>query len=186
MNVERVAKRAGSAVRRIVLRSNDLLEVQENQQLDVDSEAFGALLFDEVGNIGARNEMDVDVLILVAAAIPDPAHAVGTDQREALRQHSGRSVELAKSLDPLGGEAGLFLEFLDRGGLRPSHSGSLIADEPGRQFDAAASGGTRGWSIRITLPSYSARITTARMLLARLAYSHLPALQGADDTCPPT
>ena len=47
------------------------------------------------------------------------------------------------------------------------------------------SGGTRGWSIRITLPSYSARMTTALMSLVRLAYSHLPRRSDADELALP-
>ena len=46
-------------------------EAQEDQQLDVDAEALGALLLEEVGDVGARDEMDVDVLMLVAAALAD-------------------------------------------------------------------------------------------------------------------
>ena len=34
------------------------------------AEALGALLLDEIGDVGARDEVDVDVLILVAAASP--------------------------------------------------------------------------------------------------------------------
>src|SRR4051812_5411936 len=62
-------------------------EIQEQEQLDVHTEAFCAFLFKEVRNIGARDEMDIDVLILVAAALADPADAVGADQSEGFRQH---------------------------------------------------------------------------------------------------
>ena len=139
----------------------------------------------KLGMSAARDEMDVDVLILVAAALADPADAVRADQREALRQHAGRGVEVAEPLDPLGGEAGLLLQLLDRGGLD-----RRVRDprrRPGRR-EARRSGSrapTRGWSTRITLPSYSARMTTARMSLARLAYSHLPRRSSADELALP-
>ncbi len=111
--------------------------IQEQQQLDVDAEPFGALLLDEVRDVGARDEVDVDVLILVAAALADPAHAVRADEREAFRQHAGRRVKFAEPLDPVGGEAGLLLELLDRGafdrGVRV-----LVADQAGGKLDAAA------------------------------------------------
>src|SRR5690349_22259282 len=80
--------------------------VQEKQQLDVDAEPFGALLLDEIRDLGARHEVNVDVLILVAAALADLANAVGTDEREAFRQHARGSVEFAEALDAIGGEAG--------------------------------------------------------------------------------
>ena len=98
--------------------------------------------------------------LLVAAALADLAHAVGANQREALREHAGRGIEIAEALDPFGGEAGLFLQLLDRGAFG-RRVGIVVADQAGGKLDAAAPSGTRGWSIRITLPSNSARMTTA-------------------------
>ena len=112
--------------------------------------------------------------LLVAAALADPAHAVRADQGEAFRQHAGRGVEIAEALDPLGGEAGFLLELLDRGAF-DRRVGILVADQARREARRSGSrAATRGWSTRITLPSYSARMTTALMSRVRLAYSHLP------------
>src|SRR5258705_6854141 len=112
------------------------LVIQEDEELHVDREALGALLFDEVGDCGALDEMDGNVLIMVAAALADPAQPVRADQSEAFRQHARRGVEIAKAFDPLRGEAGFFLELLDRGFL-DRRIGVLVADQPGRKLDAA-------------------------------------------------
>src|SRR5206468_8077965 len=111
-------------------------EVHEDEQLHVDAEAFGALLLDEIGNVLARDEMDVDVLVLVPAALADPPHPMRTHQGEALRQHSRGGIEVAEPLDALGGEAGLFLELLYRGCFDSSIP-VLIPNEAGGKLDAA-------------------------------------------------
>src|SRR5579884_718894 len=112
-------------------------EVHEDQQLHVDAEAFGALLLDEVRDLRARHEVDVDVLILVAAPFADLANAMRTHQRETLRKHPWRSIKLAEPFDPLGREARLLLQLLDSGALG-RRIGVLVADEPGGKLDAAA------------------------------------------------
>ena len=62
---------------------------------------------------------------------------MGTHQREALRQHPRRRVEIAEPLDALGGEAGFLLELLDRGAL-DGGIGVLVADQPGGKLEAPA------------------------------------------------
>src|SRR5689334_24528463 len=57
---------------------------------------FGALLFDEIRNVGAGDEVDVDVLILVAAALADLSNAVRADQSEAFRQHRSEERRVGK------------------------------------------------------------------------------------------
>src|SRR4051812_361743 len=58
-------------------------------------------------------------------------------QREALRQHSWRGIEVAEPFDALGGEAGFLLELLDRGRFRRGVR-IVVADQPRWEFDAAA------------------------------------------------
>src|SRR5689334_12469935 len=83
--------------------------------------------------------MNVDVLILVAATIADLPEAVRPNQGEPLGKHAGRRIEVAQPLDPLGGEAGLFLKLLDRRRF-DRRAGVDVADEARREFDAAAIG----------------------------------------------
>ena len=144
-----------------------------NQQFDVDPDAFGALLFEEIRDIGAGHQVDGDVLAVRPPAVADFSNTVRPNQREAFREHAGRGVEFAEPLHALGGEAGLLLQLLDRGRFG-RRAGIVVANQAGGKLDAAAASGTRGWSTRITLPSCSARMTTARMPPVRLAYSHLP------------
>ena len=118
------------------LRPGRFRSLSEDQQLHVDPEALGALLLDEIGDVGARDEMDVDVLILVAAALADLADAMRADQGEAFRQHAGRRVKFAEPLDPVGGEAGLLLELLDRGAF-DRRVGIGVADKAGGKLEAA-------------------------------------------------
>ena len=47
--------------------------VQEQQQLHVDTEPLGALPFDEVRDLGAGDEVDVDVFAFRSAAFADLA-----------------------------------------------------------------------------------------------------------------
>ena len=119
------------------------------------------------------DQVDDDVLMLVAAALADPAHAVRAHQREAFGQHPRRRVKIAEPLDPIGGEAGLLLELLDRG-VFDRRIRILVADQAGGKLEAAAPSATRGWSTRITLPSCSARMTTARSRRRGSTYSQLP------------
>src|SRR4051794_4431439 len=93
--------------------SNAPSEVHEDQQLHVHAEPFRALLLDEIRDFRPGYEMDVDVLVLITAAFSDLAHAMGSHQRERLRQHARRRKKLAKPLDALGGEAGFLLQLLD-------------------------------------------------------------------------
>src|SRR5438067_18350 len=81
--------------------------------------------------------MDVDVFILVAATLADPAHAVDADEREGFGEHSGRGIEVAKALDACRGEAGFLLELRDRGRF-DRRVRILIADESRGELDAAA------------------------------------------------
>src|SRR5438105_3690376 len=81
--------------------------------------------------------MDVDVLTLVAAAFADAAHSVCAHQREALRQHPRRSVEVTEALHAIGGESGFFLQLLDRRRFG-SRVWIVIADETCGKLDTAA------------------------------------------------
>src|SRR5690242_19294669 len=92
-------------------------EVQEKQQLAVDTEPVGALLFEEVGNLIAADEVNLDVLMLIAPAFADLLDSVRSDDREPLGQHSGGSVEFSEPLHALGGKAGLLFKLVDRGSL---------------------------------------------------------------------
>ena len=61
------------------------------EQFDVDPETFGPLLFDEVRDLFARDEMDIDVLVLIAPAFANLADAVDANERKAFRQHPGEA-----------------------------------------------------------------------------------------------
>ena len=107
---------------------------------------------------------------------PDLAHAMGSHQRERLRQHARRRKKLAKPLDALGGEARFLLQLLD-GGALGRRVWFLIANEASGKLDAAAIAAAPRLVDQDHLPLISARITTALMLFARLAYSHLSRLR---------
>ena len=91
-----------------------------------------------------------------SSSVPPPSPTCGTPcARTNVKlsdDHPGRGVEFAEPLDPLGGEAGLLLQLLDRGAL-DRRIAVLVADQPGGQLEAAPPIGTRGWSTRIILPS---------------------------------
>src|SRR4051794_13219629 len=93
--------------------SGEDLKAHEDEQLDVYAEPLGALLLDEVRDIRARDKVDVDVLIFVAAPFADLPDAVRANECEALRQHSGRRVKVAEPLDSFGREASFLLHLLD-------------------------------------------------------------------------
>ena len=63
-------------------------EVQQHQQLGIHAKSLGALLFEEIGNVGARDEMDVDIFMFIAAARPNSTQTMGADKGEPLRQHA--------------------------------------------------------------------------------------------------
>src|SRR5947209_13748170 len=114
-------------------------EVQEQQQPGIDAEPLGALLLEEVGNVGSRHEMDVDVLALVAATLADPADTMNTDERKGFGQHSGRGIEVAEPLDAFGSETGFLFKLLDRGRLDRG-VGVVIAHQTGRKLNAMTIG----------------------------------------------
>ena len=152
------------------------LVIQEQQELDVDAEPFGALLLDEARDLVARRRGGRR---MSSFSSPPPSPILRTPSaRTSVKlsdEHAGRRIIFAEPLNSLGGEASLFLELLDRGALDRCVR-ILIADKSGGSSMQRQPVGTRGWSTRITLPSCSARITTALMPRVRLAYSHLPRL----------
>ena len=105
------------------------LEIQQQQQLGVHAESLGTLLLDEVGNVGARDEVDIDVLVLVAAALADLSDTMRTDDRESLGQHAGRGIEFTQPLDPIGAEPRLLLKLLDRRRFN-GRVGIVVSDKP--------------------------------------------------------
>src|SRR5205814_10467064 len=102
-HARRNADRRGGGGEPCRLNRRRLSEVHKDEQLDVDAEPFGALLFDEVVDVRPRDEVAVDILMLIAAALADPFDSVRMDKSEALRQHSLRGVEIAQALETVSG-----------------------------------------------------------------------------------
>src|SRR5687768_15871867 len=78
--------------------------------------------------------------MLGAPALADLADPVGTDEREALRHHSGRAVEIAEPLNALASEAGFLLQLLDRRAL-DGRVRFLVTHKAGGKFEAACPNG---------------------------------------------
>ena len=91
----------------------------------------------EGGDVVAGDQMDVDVLMLGAAALADLAQAVRANQREAFRAAGpARTWNSPSTFDPLGGVAGLFLQLLDRR-FFDRRVRVLVADQAGGKLEAA-------------------------------------------------
>lgn len=63
-------------------------EIEQQKQLRVHTKTLCALLLQEVWYLLPRDEMNLDILVLVAAALTDLSDAVRTHDSESFGQHS--------------------------------------------------------------------------------------------------